>query len=114
MHKSFIRYLELSRLPKLTFLLLLERLRLLGLKRALHRSRFRQRYRCVGRYDYVRVFTRKKCGMAVTERTRFSWSCRHYVEISYLILSYVSGRGKRTDFELCEWANCSTSVLVVA
>ena len=51
------------------------------LKRASHRSRFHQRYSCVGRYEYVRVFTQKKCGLAVTERKRFSWFFRHYVEI---------------------------------
>ena len=36
------------------------------LKRASHRSRYRQRYRCVCRHDYVRVFTHKKSGLAVT------------------------------------------------
>ena len=39
-----------------------------GYKRASHRSRFHQRCRCVGGYDYVMVFTPKKCGLAVTER----------------------------------------------
>ena len=29
---------------------------------------FRQRYRCVNRYVYVRVFTLKKSALAVTER----------------------------------------------
>ena len=85
------------------------------LKRASHRSRFRQRCRCVGRYDYVRVFTPKKCGLAVTVRKRFSWFFRHYVEIKNIYLNVMT-KEKRTDFELCEWANCSASVglLVVA
>ena len=39
-----------------------------NVKRASHRSRYRQRYRCVCRYDYVRVFTHKKSGLAVTGR----------------------------------------------
>ena len=39
-----------------------------NLKRASHRSRYRQRYRCVCRYDYVRVFIHKKSGLAVTGR----------------------------------------------
>ena len=54
-------------------------------KRASHRSRFRQRYRCVGRYDYVRMFTPKKCGLAVTERKRFFWFFRHYLEIRHYV-----------------------------
>ena len=65
------------------------------------------------RYDYVWEFTPKKCGLAVTERERFSWFFRHYVEIKNIYLNVMT-EGKRTDFELCEWAKCSTGVLVVA
>ena len=38
----------------------------------------------------------KKCGLAVTERMRFSWFFRHNVEINNVMTE-----GKRTDFELC-------------
>ena len=41
------------------------------------------------------------------------WTIYIYVEIKNIYLNVMT-EGKRTDFELCEWANCSTSVLAVA